>query len=354
MLFRSLAEVVLRKRPSWVEDLMGSHLVHPAPRFSKFVHGVASLFEDHVNSLPFWLADLESDIRKDPQQAFEDEERRRSQRVENETAVGSLLGKRVSSFRASRSSPIAQSYLADRMAADASAPKAPSGVVGEPIDEAGEDAQQDQEQAQQQQQQQQQARGYGTISSLVPGFSLKRYSQARHDSRQQHPLPEGVVEPTEWIKNMGELKIEPKVWLANERTFLKWQHICILLGALAVSLYSAAGEDSLAEVMGVVFILIAVFAGCWGYYMMHVRRQMIIQRSGKDFDNMIGPMVISVAMMAALIINFILAVSIPFPFSLVSDGRRFTDFGACSIARRLRRGRAAMSLSTRPWRSARS
>ncbi|KAH6688347.1 VTC domain-containing protein [Plectosphaerella plurivora] len=287
------------KRPSWVEDLMGSHLVHPAPRFSKFVHGVASLFEDYVNNLPFWLSDLEGDIRKDPQKAFEDEERRRSQRAENETAVGSFLGKRVSaSYRASRSSPISQSYLADRMAAESSAPRT---VPPEPIDEAGEP-----DSGPSDEQQGDRSKGYGTISSLVPGFSLARYSRARHEQRQR-PLPEGVVEPTEWIKNMGELKIEPKVWLANERTFLKWQHICILLGSLALSLYSAAGQDTLAEIMGIVFIAIAVFAGCWGYYMMHVRRRMIIERSGKDFDNMIGPMIISVAMMAALIINFVFA-----------------------------------------------
>lgn len=304
-----------RKRPSWVEDLMGSHLVHPAPRFSKFVHGVASLFEDYVNNLPFWLSDLESDIRKDPQKAFEDEERRRSQRAENETAVGSFLGKRVSSYRASRSSPISQSYLADRMAAESSAPKA--SAAQEPIDEAGEPD----GEGEGVQQDASKSKGYGTISSLVPGFSLARYSRARHEQRQR-PLPEGVVEPTEWIKNMGELKIEPKVWLANERTFLKWQHICILLGSLALSLYSAAGEDMLAEVMGIVFIAIAVFAGCWGYYMMHVRRRMIIERSGKDFDNMIGPMIISVAMMVALLLNFVFAVSLRSSSSFLGN---FTD-----------------------------
>ena len=48
-------EEVAKKHPQWVEDLMASHLVHKAPRFSKFVHGVASLFEDNVNNLPFWL-----------------------------------------------------------------------------------------------------------------------------------------------------------------------------------------------------------------------------------------------------------------------------------------------------------
>ncbi|KAG7115140.1 Vacuolar transporter chaperone 3 like protein [Verticillium longisporum] len=285
---------------------MGSHLVHPAPRFSKFVHGVASLFEDYVNNLPFWLSDLEGDIRKDPQKAFEAEEKRRSQRAEDEVAVGSFLGKRVSSYKASRSSPAGQSYLADRMAAEASLARS---VPREPtVEEAGEPSEgreHDEEQEQGQEQDGDQRTGYGTLSAVLPSFSLSRYSRARHE--RERPLPEGVVEPSEWIKNTGELKIEPKVWLANERTFLKWQHICILLGGLAVSLYSAAGRNTLAEVMGIMYILIAVFAGGWGYWMMGVRRRMIIERSGKDFDNVIGPLVISVALMIALILNFVFA-----------------------------------------------
>ncbi|KAG7102355.1 Vacuolar transporter chaperone 2 like protein [Verticillium longisporum] len=295
-----------KKRPAWIEDLMGSHLVHPAPRFSKFVHGVASLFEDYVNNLPFWLSDLEGDIRKDPQKAFEAEEKRRSQRAEDEVAVGSFLGKRVSSYKASRSSPAGQSYLADRMAAEASLARS---VPREPtVEEAGEPSEgreHDEEQEQGQEQDGDQRTGYGTLSAVLPSFSLSRYSRARHE--RERPLPEGVVEPSEWIKNTGELKIEPKVWLANERTFLKWQHICILLGGLAVSLYSAAGRNTLAEVMGIMYILIAVFAGGWGYWMMGVRRRMIIERSGKDFDNVIGPLVISVALMIALILNFVFA-----------------------------------------------
>ncbi|EGY15619.1 vacuolar transporter chaperone 2 [Verticillium dahliae VdLs.17] len=295
-----------KKRPAWIEDLMGSHLVHPAPRFSKFVHGVASLFEDYVNNLPFWLSDLEGDIRKDPQKAFEAEEKRRSQRAEDEVAVGSFLGKRVSSYKASRSSPAGQSYLADRMAAEASLARS---VPREPtVEEAGEPSEgreHDEEQEQGQEQDGDQRTGYGTLSAVLPSFSLSRYSRARHE--RERPLPEGVVEPSEWIKNTGELKIEPKVWLANERTFLKWQHICILLGGLAVSLYSAAGRNTLAEVMGIMYILIAVFAGGWGYWMMGVRRRMIIERSGKDFDNVIGPLVISVALMSALILNFVFA-----------------------------------------------
>lgn len=304
-----------RKRPTWIQDLMASHLVHPAPRFSKFVQGVASLFEDYVNRLPFWLSDLDTDIRKDPQVAFEEEEERKVQRAQNEQVVGSLLGTKLGSYKGAKSSPVAKSYLAERVAAENAAASTPqsgrsggagqagvSGALGS--EENGRAAQQ------QEQEQQQQRRDYGTLSSVFPGFSLSKYARARRARAEgiaNRTLPAGVVEPTEWIKNSGPLQIEPKVWLANERTFLKWQHICILLGGLAVSLYTAAGRGTVAEFMGVGYILVAVFAGCWGYYTLHTRREMIIARSGRDFDNLWGPLVISIALMGALVANLVLA-----------------------------------------------
>jgi SPX domain protein involved in polyphosphate accumulation/uncharacterized membrane protein YidH (DUF202 family) len=292
-----------RKRPAWVEDLMGSHLVHPAPRFSKFVHGVASLFEDYVNTLPFWISDLEVDIRKSPQQAFEEEEQRRAQRAEDAMAVGSFLGTKTSSYKPAQSSPAGKSYLAERMVEESARAVAQSFGTTRLAN-----GQEDGETENGRQ------KGYGTLSSVFPGFSLSKYSKAK---RAQKLLPEGVVEPTVWMKNAGELKIEPKVWLANERTFLKWQHICILLGGLAVGLYTAAGENIIAEIMGIVYIGIAVFAGGWGYAMMKIRRRMIMERSGKDFDNMIGPMIVSLALAGALVLNFIFQVSfVPPPFSL--------------------------------------
>lgn len=283
-----------KKYPQWVEDLMASHLVHKAPRFSKFVHGVASLFEDHVNNLPFWLSEVETDIRKDPQAAFEEEEVRKAKKAENEQVVGSFLGTpraggHSASFKAAVSSPLGKSYMQERLAAEERAgrrsdfgnkPKSTDGA-----DENGESS-----------------GGYGTMSSVFPSFSLSRYAKSRRE--RQVVLPPGVTKPVLLIKDSGPLQVEPKVWLANERTFLKWQHICILLGTLAVALYNAAGKNTIAKAFGFTYLAIAVFAGGWGVAMHRHRRKLIIARSGKDFDNLIGPLIVSFAMIVALILNF--------------------------------------------------
>ena len=109
-----------QKRPAWIEELMASHLVHAAPRFSKFLQGVACLFDDYVNTMPFWVSDLDVDIRKDPQAAFEEDQQRQAEKAKDDQVVGSFLGTKVSSYRPSKSSPVTQSYLAQRLDAEGS------------------------------------------------------------------------------------------------------------------------------------------------------------------------------------------------------------------------------------------
>ena len=95
------------KQYEWIDDLMNSHLVNETHRFSKFVHGVAMLFEDNVNTFPFWLANVDTDIRREPQKAFEEEQERKRKAAEDDVAVGSLFGMRASpSYRASYVSPV--------------------------------------------------------------------------------------------------------------------------------------------------------------------------------------------------------------------------------------------------------
>lgn len=50
--------------PEWVRELVSSHLVEAVPKFSKFIHGVASLFPDRIDLLPYWMPQMDVDIRK--------------------------------------------------------------------------------------------------------------------------------------------------------------------------------------------------------------------------------------------------------------------------------------------------
>jgi len=50
--------------PRWVRELVSSHLVEAVPKFSKFIHGAATLLYRHVELLPFWYMQMGTDIRK--------------------------------------------------------------------------------------------------------------------------------------------------------------------------------------------------------------------------------------------------------------------------------------------------
>jgi hypothetical protein len=141
------------------------------------------------------------------------------------------------------------------------------------------------------------------LRSLFPTFSTSRYAQ------KHRPLPPGVTKPDFWIKDQGPVRVEAKVWLANQRTFIKWQHVTVLLASLSLGLYNAAGKDNdIARALAVIYTAFAIFAGCWGYGIYMWRSNLIRKRSPKDFDNRFGPVIICAGLALALILNFVFKV----------------------------------------------
>ena len=285
---------VSKRTMDWINELMSSHLVKPAPKFSKFVHGVAQLFDDNVNSFPFWLSDLETDIRQDPQDAYREEQEKKAAQIANEQAVGSFLGSSPRrSTQAIVGSPMSQHLPEDRRDSVATIKPAkpredkPSSSVDE-----------------------QQASGGGGASSMFSFGPFSTTKFARAHRRGQVTLPPGVTKPETWIKDAFTASVEPKVWLANERTLVKWQHVGVLLASLSLALFNSAGAtNSIARGLAGIYTLIALFTLGWGWWMYIVRSRMIKARSGKDFDNPVGPVIVCIGLTFALIVNFVLKVS---------------------------------------------
>ncbi len=296
----ALLEIKIKKDTSkrtveWTSDLMSSHLLKEAPRFSKFIHGVAQLFEDQVNTFPFWLSDLEIDIRKDPQDAFQEEQEKKTKQAEDEVAVGSFLGsKSVQSFKAAVGSP------AGKAVSDFGKRRSMTNIDN-PAEAPDSDDEPDHATRST-------PGGLSGLFSLSP-FSNSKYARA-HGRKMSVQLPPGVHEPGKYIKDMNPVSVEPKVWLANQRTFIKWQHISVLLASLSLGLYNAAGvENKVAQSLAVVYTVIALFAGAWGWWTFLQRSKMIEQRSGKDFDYVVGPIIVCVGLCVALCLNFGLKVT---------------------------------------------
>jgi hypothetical protein len=297
------------KRHAWIEDLTNSHLVKESPRFSKFVQGVAKLFEDNVNTFPFWLSEVDDDIRKEPKDAFDEEQERKRKAAEDDFAVGSLFGARASpSFRPSITSPAgtpagARSAPKNASSAAHSQPVVHAPIVGSHLSRmsqrqqapAGEEADSDEDDGPQV------AKSNG-LGSLFPSFSTSKYARKQRSKIQ---LPPGIRHPGVWIKDQGPVRVEAKVWLANQRTFIKWQHVSVLLASLSLGLYNAAGEgNDIARALAVVYTCVAVFTLAWGYGIYMYRMKLITERSGKDFDAITGPLVVCVGLAVALCLNF--------------------------------------------------
>jgi hypothetical protein len=297
------------KKHEWIEDLTNSHLVKESPRFSKFVQGVAKLFEDNVNTFPFWLSEVDDDIRKEPEKAFDEEQERKRKAAEDDFAVGSLFGARASpSYRPSITSPAgtpagARSAPKNASSAAHSQPVVPAPIVGSHLSRmsqrqqapAGDEADSDEDDGPQV------AKSNG-LGSLFPSFSTSKYARKQRSKIQ---LPPGIRHPGVWIKDQGPVRVEAKVWLANQRTFIKWQHVSVLLASLSLGLYNAAGEgNDIARALAVVYTCVAVFTLAWGYGIYMYRMKLITERSGKDFDAITGPLVVCVGLAVALCLNF--------------------------------------------------
>jgi uncharacterized membrane protein YidH (DUF202 family) len=132
--------------------------------------------------------------------------------------------------------------------------------------------------------------------------------------------------------------VEAKVWLANQRTFVKWQHISVLLAGLSLGLFNAATSDSIARTLAIVYTGFAVFAGGWGWWMYIERSRLIRKRSGRDFDNIVGPLVVCLGLSVALVLNFWFKVmDLQLPFHLCLWPLSFTISASFLSLRYLRR-----------------
>ncbi|KAG0131921.1 putative protein involved in vacuolar polyphosphate accumulation [Tuber indicum] len=298
----------------WVNDLMNSHLVKEAPRFSKFVHGISVLFDDYVSSFPFWLGELGTkDIRQDPKQAWEVEQQKVKKQIEDETIVGSFRpGSRDFGGRSAPFATTPNRYGVTPPIPERGFPAAPQGEGAKKASGSDEqssdndkDSEDDDSDAEDLAEVSHSVATTPGLRNLFPTFSTSRYGRAHRKPSIPVKLPPGVQKPGILIMHSGPVQVEAKVWLANQRTFLKWQHVSVLLASLSLGLYNAAGKHNyIAQWLAVVYTAIAIFAAGWGYTMYMWRSRLIRERSGKDFDNVLGPVVVCIALAVALAVNF--------------------------------------------------
>ncbi|KAK6454981.1 polyphosphate synthetase protein [Scheffersomyces xylosifermentans] len=271
--------------PMWVRDLVASHLVEAVPKFSKFIHGGATLLTEHTNLLPFWYTQMDVDIRKPKVIQEYGIHRNPQSRIMRSSSSGGELDEEEltgSSYTGVHFSNDINPLEEDL---DESTPLLlPNTYTNRHTD------------------------------SPITTFLYHLYGQFLHyfnDDRTftvkpgtnfdlnatfKDKLPKGT-------KISIPIRIEPKVYFANERTFLSWLSIGMILGGTAIALLNYGNNSALTASIG--FFITALFTIIYATYKYIWRVIMIREKKAVEYGDKFGPNMICVFIFLATFTTFL-------------------------------------------------
>jgi uncharacterized membrane protein YidH (DUF202 family) len=103
------------------------------------------------------------------------------------------------------------------------------------------------------------------------------------------------------------VRVEPKVFFANERTFLSWIHFSIFLGGISSALVGLG--DSTARMSGFLFGMVSIMFTLYALYLYRWRATRIRRRDPGPYDDMVGPTMVSVVFLLAMIANILFSMA---------------------------------------------
>ena len=358
--------------PKWVRDLVSSHLVEAVPKFSKFIHGCSTLLANRVDLVPFWLPQMDIDIRKpvsmnlaldrpaphsgnrsdtssvkpphyEPvsEDEFEGDDGEMQSQIadmhqEAENVGLSAFDPRIKAIRAER-----EKYLQEHRkeserlsnespgSTDARRPQAPSS--NKPRVPIGRDEilstssefdksyfkklhpsnigrlwrakphdERDDEQDDEHEEQDRRA-----IAALE--------GRDEEEPRGSGTGPPSGVEYTNVQAQPGKkvsvlIRVEPKVYFANERTFLKWLEFSVMLSAIALGMLNFQHHsDKVGLVTSTIFTIASLLAIAYSGALYIWRALKLRERSSSNvyFDSF-GPSFLCFTILAATVINFVM------------------------------------------------
>jgi uncharacterized membrane protein YidH (DUF202 family) len=102
-------------------------------------------------------------------------------------------------------------------------------------------------------------------------------------------------------------RVEPKVFFANERTFLSWLNFTVILGALAIGMLNFG--DRPAFISSFLFTGVALSTMIYALVTYHWRAKSIRVRGQAGFDDRFGPTLLTIVLLLAVIVNFVLRIT---------------------------------------------
>jgi len=103
------------------------------------------------------------------------------------------------------------------------------------------------------------------------------------------------------------IKVEAKVWFANERTWVSYLNIGVLIGTFALALFNAS-KDDIARNFAYFYAVVSVGIITYGWIVYQHRISMIRRRDPGHFDQIFGLVVVSALLFFAILANFVIRV----------------------------------------------
>ncbi|CDR47839.1 CYFA0S38e00452g1_1 [Cyberlindnera fabianii] len=283
--------------PQWVRDLISSHLVEAVPKFSKFIHGVATLLPERVDLVPFWQPQMHVDIRKPVldnnfgiHRAINSNTNTSSgEYMDEEELAGTQFGSIAQSSEQQQQqqtqapNPYGNSESAPLLTG--SAPSASSGVKKSIT---------------------------GTGSAIIDAYyKLASKFQDWFTDENTYKVSSDTVFEANFQAPPGKricvpVRVEPKVYFATERTFLSWISIALILSATTTTLLSFGDRISLAAAVG--FFITTVSTVVYAFAMYIWRILAIRKKEVANYDDPYGPTAICIALGLSVFTTFIFRV----------------------------------------------
>lgn len=98
------------------------------------------------------------------------------------------------------------------------------------------------------------------------------------------------------------MRVEPKVYFANERCLLSWYEAGIVLGAVAAGLLNFGDDVAVKAAFGFTFVAIAIVVYAMGMFLWRAAK--IRQRRAVRYDDRLGPTILCGLLFVATAVNF--------------------------------------------------
>ena len=339
--------------PEWVRELTSSHLVEAVPKFSKFIHGTATLFPSRIHLLPFWMPQMDVDIRKEAVKTYfgiqrpgqtasyttsddaldddsedltdEDEEPNNAQDHEADETAESDQG--IQRLREARDAM--EQYEQERIVDPANSLDIEERIAAQPLLQQpddyplydSEEEEDDEDEDPRRMSVWQWGRRKVKHHVIIAGHFLGRGLSFITPTPKPTAIPNrnGAIEnalggqpvPKRFKAPKGKrihvpVRVEPKVHFAAERTFLSWLEFSILIGAMAGTLLNFGGEAAVSAAVGFTVVAALSILYSLGLYLWRV--EMIKARRAVKYHDSWGPSVLCVGLLAATLANFVLVV----------------------------------------------